>query len=114
MDLNQAVEYIAQELPRLIELQKTVSAAQARADVRFSEFAVKIDAYIDRTDARLQRLETAEADWRAGMDAWQVRMDAWQVRMDAWQARIEIMEGNIADLIRALRNDHPNGSKQGE
>lgn len=107
MDLNQALEYIAQELPRLIQLQKTVSAAQARADVRFSEFAVKIDAYIDRTDARLQRLETAEAAWRAGMDA-------WQVRMDAWQAHIEIMEGNIADLIRALRNDHPNGSPQRE
>jgi uncharacterized protein involved in exopolysaccharide biosynthesis len=100
MDLNQTLEFIAQELPRLIESQKMVSAAQARADTRFSEFTAKIDAYIDLTNARLQRLERTDADFRAATDVWQRRM--------------EIMDGNIADLIRALSSDHPNGSKQEE
>jgi hypothetical protein len=67
---------------------------------RFSEFVAKIDEYVNRTDARLERLEKADTELR--------------IAMEAWQARLETMESNIADLIRALRNDHPNGSKQGE
>ncbi len=59
MDLIQTQEFIAERLPRLMELQQTVAAAQVRADTRFSEFAAKVGEFIDRTDADLAHLETA-------------------------------------------------------
>ena len=59
MDLIQTREFIAKRLPRLIKLQKTVAAAQVRADTRFSEFVAKVGEFIDRTDAHLAHLETA-------------------------------------------------------